>query len=553
MPQFDLSPRWPRFLIPLVLLVAVGVLFAGFELTRRAAGARLAEQAAITAQIRAQALEGVMMTQRAVAATLAEDGLVRAVLRQPEKGGAIMLSRKLERLQGQTGSSVIYLLDRSGQTLSASNWNQPISFVGGDYSMRDYFKEALRDGTALEFAMGRDSLRPGLYISHDVREGGDVLGVLVVKVELGTLEATWGRSADRTWVVDDHGQVVLSSEAGAQFQPLPSARTGIEARVEVPGARGWDLVLTTSRTPATVTGLVTVGALLMAELVVAWYAWRAARIRRRVHARVDADRRRREELEAAVADRTRSLTAEIGERMAAEASLARMQADLVQANKLATLGQVTAGVAHEINQPLATIRLLADNGLALLDDHPDEARDNLRRIVGMTDRIAQITAHLRGFARKATGRVGPVALKDVLEASVLLTASRRRAEGARLIVTGIPNDLRVMAEAVPLEQVLVNLIQNAQEAVTGQPDGVVRVSVRFDQHHVTLTVSDNGPGLAPEVAAQLFTPFVTSKDKGLGLGLVIAKGIARDLGGELTARPPAPGEGAAFILKLVRA
>ncbi|MEF9605182.1 sensor histidine kinase, partial [Paracoccus sp. PXZ] len=177
---------------------------------------------------------------------------------------------------------------------------------------------------------------------------------------------------------------------------------------------------------------------------------------------------------------TRDLTAEMRERRAAEQRLAQLQGEMVQANKLATLGQITAGVAHEVNTPLATIRLLAENGRQMLPSDSPGLDRNLAQISRMTDRIAQITTELRGFARKATGQMGPVPLKEALDAALLLTASRRRAQNIRLTLPEIPPGLRVMAETVRLEQILVNLIQNAQEALEGRTDPEIRIALQDD-------------------------------------------------------------------------
>ncbi|WP_233253518.1 sensor histidine kinase, partial [Paracoccus binzhouensis] len=275
--------------------------------------------------------------------------------------------------------------------------------------------------------------------------------------------------------------------------------------------------------------------------------------RTRAARRAEAERRYRADLERAVEARTRDLTAEMRERRAAEQRLAQLQGEMVQANKLATLGQITAGVAHEVNTPLATIRLLAENGQQLIPPGaPPEVSENLGRILRMSDRIAQITTELRSFARKATGEIGPVPLKEALDAALLLVASRRRAEGIRMVLPQIPPDLAVRGETVRLEQILVNLVQNAQEALSGRPDAELRIALSQRDGMVRLTVSDNGPGLAPDIAATLFTPFATSKPQGLGLGLVISHEIARDFGGSLTAEPPQPGRGASFHLDLPR-
>lgn len=525
-----------------VALLALLVLILTFHLARGAALARLDDQARAAAAARVQALESVLATQRAVATILSDDGLVQSALSDPALSAQDAVSRKLDRLRDETGSTVIYLLDATGLAVAASNWDEVASFVGEDYSFRDYYTRAMAQGTALQFALGSVSHRPGLYLSHDVQADGSVLGVVVVKKEFGALEALWAESPDATHVTDADGQVVISSDAADRFAPLAAEPGMVSVTLPVPAAPGWALRLATSAAPAWQAGALAAGAMLGLQVLLAGLAMRAA-----------TATRYRADLERAVADRTRDLTAEMAERRAAEERLARLQTDLVQANKLATLGQVTAGVAHEVNQPLATIRLLAENGIALMPAAPDETRANLSQIVRMTERIAQITTHLRGFARKATGQTGAVPVAETIEASVLLTASRRRSRGARLVIDPGPPGLQVRAEAVRLEQVLVNLIQNAQDACEASPAPEIRVTAQSVGAQVEITVSDNGPGLTPEVRAQLFTPFATSKPDGLGLGLVIAQDIARDLGGELSADPASPGEGATFRLTLVRA
>ncbi len=537
------EPVPPRRALSRLLIVAtVGALALAFHLGRQAAEARVAEQAEIAALSRVQALESVLATQRAVAAVLADDGVAREALARPSPQAEEAASRKLERLRAETDSTVIYLLDRTGVAVAASNWEETASFVGEDYSFRAYFSEAMREGLALEFALGTVSGRPGLYLSHDLRDAESLLGVVVVKMEFDALEAAWAQDSDATYVTDEAGLVALSSEPSARFAPPPELRGLILARRPVHGAEGWSLTLAASAAPAWRAGLLTAAGALGLSLAL----WALL-------LRVGRARRLRAALERAVEERTRDLTAEMRERRRAEERLERMQADLEQANKLATLGQVTAGIAHEVNQPLATIRLLADNGMALLPGAPEEARENLRGVARMSERIAEIIAHLRGFARKAAGGSGPVSVKEAVEASLLLTASRRRAEGGRLRVEGAAPDLRVRAEAVRLEQILVNLLQNAQDALSGRPDPEIRILVAATPEEVEIAVSDDGPGLSPEMAAQIFTPFATSKSDGLGLGLVISRDIARDLGGDLTADPPRSGAGATFRLRLPRA
>ncbi|WP_028710241.1 sensor histidine kinase [Paracoccus pantotrophus] len=544
---------WRLTLAVAVALALLAAMALTFRLAHGNAARALIERLEISAQSRVQTLESVLAKQRAVATVLSDDAAVLQALAEPSPANVARVSEKLERLQEQTSSAVIYLLDRDGMAIAASNWHDPDSFVGSDYSFRSYFSEALLRGEATQFALGTVSRRPGLYLSHDVPQRGEPLGVIVVKVEFDAMEQGWAQAAETMLVADAAGQVILSSAPQLRFAPLPPIPAGqVSARRAVPGA-GWVLWIHAPGTEAVRAGLLAMGTVGFLFTLLLAGGVSAARARTRAARRMDAERRYRADLERAVEERTRDLTAEMRERRTAEQRLAQLQSEMVQANKLATLGQITAGVAHEVNTPLATIRLLAENGRQMLPAEAPDLDRNLGQILRMTDRIAQITTELRGFARKATGELGPVALKDALDAALLLTASRRRAQDIRLVLPQIPPGLRVMAETVRLEQVLVNLIQNAQEALEGRPEPEIRIALQDDGPVLRLSISDNGPGLSPQIAAQLFTPFATSKPEGLGLGLVISQEIARDFGGSLTAGPQREGQGATFHLDLPKA
>ncbi len=540
----------------LALAVAAAVLAGSFALGWRGALADLhqAQQAAVRSRV--QALETVLSRQRAVSTVLSDDGTVRQALTDPVAANRAAVSQKLDRLRAQTESAVIYLLDARGVAIAASNWDEAQSFVGQDYSFRDYFSQALLRGEATQFALGTVSNRPGLYLSHEVMASRatapGALGVVVVKVEFDRLESNWRQADGLAYVLDGQGQIILSGDPALRFTRPQSGRGMVESRAPVPGTT-WTLVQRSPVAPALYAAGLATGTAGFGLMLLGVAGAFALRARRRAARAAQAERRYRADLERAVAERTRALSDEMRERRAAEERLGRLQSDMVQANKLAALGQITAGVAHEVNQPLATIRLLAENANALLpQDRAPDVAGNLASILSMTDRITRITQQLRGFARKATGDIGPVALADAFEAALLLTASRRETQRIRLELPRIPPDLRVMAETVRLEQILVNLLQNAQEALTDTPDP--KITVVLDAGRIVrITVADNGPGLSPQVAAQLFTPFATSKPNGLGLGLVISQDIARDFGGSLRAADPVPGQGARFILELPRA
>ncbi|MBL0916827.1 MAG: sensor histidine kinase, partial [Sphingopyxis sp.] len=226
--------------------------------------------------------------------------------------------------------------------------------------------------------------------------------------------------------------------------------------------------------------------------------------------------------------------------------------ELAQASRLGTIGQITAGVAHEINQPVAAIRGFAENAGTFLDrGDPAKARDNLGTIVALTERIATIIAELRTFARRSTPSLGPVEIGAVIDGALLLVGDRIREQGVAVERIGDAKGLRCVADRVRLEQILVNLIQNALDALAGRPDPRIRIEAEAGKE-VALIVADNGPGIAAEVADNLFTPFVTGKPEGLGLGLGIARDIAREFGGTLDTAV-SPLSGAAFRLTVRRA
>jgi two-component system C4-dicarboxylate transport sensor histidine kinase DctB len=289
--------------------------------------------------------------------------------------------------------------------------------------------------------------------------------------------------------------------------------------------------------------IVIVGALLL--------LWRA---RERQHLQAAA----RAALETQVAERTaelretnKQLEAESAERARADQRYRAAREELAQASRLGSLGQITAGVAHEINQPVAAIRTFADNARQLID-RGDVARatDNLGRISALTERIGAITGELRSFARKRTPDIGAVEIGSAIESVMLLIGDRVRAAGVTLERTGDPQ-IRVVADRVRLEQVLINLVQNALDALAGQADPRIVVAVEGEGERAFIRVSDTGPGVPAGLRDQLFTPFVTGREEGLGLGLAISRDIARDFGGELTLAET--GEGARFELTLLRA
>ncbi|MBY0299308.1 MAG: sensor histidine kinase, partial [Methylobacterium sp.] len=281
--------------------------------------------------------------------------------------------------------------------------------------------------------------------------------------------------------------------------------------------------------------------------------------RRRIRARLAEEAARREELERRVQERTQALTdanaqlrAEMEERQRAEAERERLGRELAQAGRLAALGQFAASMAHEINQPLAAIRTYADNAAILIRrGRVEDASANFSAIGRLTERIGGLTRQLKGFARRASGRREPVSLGHVVHNALEVVEVRVGAAGVTLDIA-LPDPAPiVLGDGPRLEQVVVNLLQNAIDAVAGRPAPRVAVRVTRAGPKAVLEVSDNGPGIPEEVRGQVFDAFFTTKADGLGLGLAISRGIVEECGGTLAA---GNGEtGAVFRIELVRA
>jgi len=246
------------------------------------------------------------------------------------------------------------------------------------------------------------------------------------------------------------------------------------------------------------------------------------------------------------------LRQEVEERRLTEKQLKKTQADLVQAGKLAALGQMSAALSHEFNQPLAAVKAYAENAGTFLDrDRTEEARDNITRISGMADRMAAISKHLRNFARRPQDKTGPVPMLAVIDDALELMRPRLETAGAVLSYHPPEAEVWVTGGRVRLQQVIVNLIGNALDAMAARTPPELDLSLSLDGARCRLDLRDHGPGLSDEALSQAFDPFFTTKDpgQGLGLGLSISYNIVRDFNGRLSAANHPQG-GAVFTVEL---
>lgn len=269
--------------------------------------------------------------------------------------------------------------------------------------------------------------------------------------------------------------------------------------------------------------------------------------------------RANEELEGKVAERNAELLAanhslqqEIDERIQAAQKLKTMQLELIRTENLAVIGQLSAGIAHELNQPLAALSTLSENALRFFDrgDH-QTVRFNLDRIVHLVERMAVLTGRLRSFARRSSGDVENIEVGRSVDNALAILGHRIAKEETRVIVEPAPTFVVARANAIRFEQILVNLIGNALDATRGATYPKVVITWREEAGRALVEVTDNGVGLTPEMTTKVFEPFFTTKKTGggLGLGLAISADIAHSFGGSLVARGRPEG-GAVFTLDL---
>lgn len=605
--DLDQSMRrtWLVFAGLAVALLVAALLLAG-EYGRSQALEAVDAQSRIDANLKASLLRAVLERQRSTPLVLADDVEVKAALSARSPEALQRLDEKLQALATNTDAAVIYVIGPDGVAVAASNWREPTSFVGNDYAFREYFRMAMRDGKAEHFAMGNVSKRPGLYISRRVQGPNGPIGVVVAKLEFDDVEAEWLASGKPVYVTDRRGIVLITSFPSWRFMttrtiprdrvaairdslqfgdasllPLPfrdiepTSDGSSELRALLPGdserrfLRVETMVPTTSwrlEQLAPLDGAISAATrearLIALALLAPLLALTAFLLRRRqTLALVSArDRVARDELETRVAERTHDLSlardhleTEIADHRRTGEKLQAVQQELVQANRLAILGQVAAGVAHEINQPVATIRAYADNARTFLDRGQQQtAVENLVSIAELTDRVGTITDELRSFARKGRFVAEPTPMRDVIEGAMLLLRSRFAGRMDAIVIDLPENGLRVLGSRIRLEQVLINLLQNALEALGARADAEIRVRCEDSPSGtVSLVVADNGPGIAPHIREDLFTPFNTSKDEGLGLGLAISKEIVADYGGDITV--DTSDKGTVFTVRLKRA
>lgn len=524
-----------------------------------------------------------------------DEPLVEALLNPENSAQLEITNRYLESVNGVIEAADTYLIDKWGTTIAASNWRKERSFVGRNFAFRPYFKQAITGQRSQYYALGSTSGKRGYYYSYPIVYAGGVIGVVVVKMDLSKIEDNWQQPNSVFVASDPNGIVFMSSRNDWLFkslQPLeePTAaevwasrqylNTTIdslgfvgdmslahtEAKQGYPYNKGTLVVssLPLENLKLTIRVLspkqsviwFTMGYLLVLTLVftVLFLVGQLIYHRQQRHRQIERiQQEANQKLEYQVMARTAELQAEIAQRIETEQTLRVTQDELVQAAKLAVLGQMSASISHELNNPLAAIRSFAENGkLFLHKEKYERTEDNLTRISALTDRMANISQQLRSFAKKTSGNeLAQTHLLPVIASAKELMKPAFKSARVTLNTKLIEQDVEVQINTIQLEQVLVNLLTNAIEATKGQENKQVHLSIEKDiqAELVWIYVDDNGTGLGEFIFSQLCEPFLTTKQNGLGLGLSISQQILAGMNGKLSAQNREQG-GARFSICL---
>jgi two-component system C4-dicarboxylate transport sensor histidine kinase DctB len=494
------------------------------------------------------------------------------------------VSLYLKSINLLAGSDNLYVLGATGETLAAADFDQPGTPFGENLSYRPYVSEALSGGRGAFFGVGITSARAGYYLSYALKEGGVTKGVAAVKVNLDSFERAWRDTDSDIILLDERGVTILASRDAWRFRPMAPlspqmhdeisrskpygnheltplgwsfvarfsdgaerviAESGAAYTVsERPINHGlWKLALLDDEAPIRQTALI-IGAMSALACIVALLAIGLVEQRRR-------EIKQRLANQAALQAATDMLEIRVQERTT---ELRAAQDDLVHAGKLAALGQMSAGIVHELNQPLAALQTAADNAVLLVDRGLiGDARGNLTRIGELVRRLGRLTSQLRVFAYKSSGMLDTVAVEHAVAESLKLLAARVKQVEVDL-VTEVDASLRVVADQTRLEQLICNIVANALDAVEDGDRRSILIRATREEGQTArcrIVISNSGPAIASDVLDRMFEPFVTTKPagKGLGLGLMLSNHIARSFGGELRARNLMPC-GAEFVVIL---
>src|SRR6056297_2794552 len=555
-----------RFVFVVLVALAVAVVF----ITNRLLTDRFTESTRNRAELRLVLYSGNLLSElrqnAIVPQLLARDPALILAL---DSGDYSQSTQRLISFLDEIGAASLTLLDRDGRSVAATDRN----LLGKNHRQAPYYVDALRSKDTVFKVLEAETGAYRFTYSRRVESQNQVVGVIVVEVDLAKYERAWSGISDAVLVTDSEGRIILATEprwrglseqearrrepvdsaieraiqATAGWTALPAdAYVRGEAVMRVEGRvafRGWRIASFTTYASVRekVNGFLALEIMGFAILLALafWFLNRKTALRMALFQRESAELR---------ALNVR-LQREIAERERVQENLAVAEQTLAQSSKLAALGEMSAAVSHELNQPLAAMKTyLAGARLLLTRNRPDEALSSFQRIDDLIERMGAITRQLKSSARQSGDTFEPVNLGDALSSALSMMEPQLRQRHVKITRTLPDAPVMVMGDRMRIEQVIINLLRNALDATRTVPDPAIDILLAAGETAV-LTVRDNGVGL--DNIENLFEPFYTTKQpgEGVGLGLAISSGIVNDLGGRLTARNAAAG-GAVFEMQL---
>ena len=561
------SLSW-RVRIALTLLTAVAV--ATVFVTNRYLTDRFTESTRNRAELRLALYSGNLVSE------LRRNAIVPQLLaRDPALIGALnsgdfsQSSQRLISFVDEIGAASLMLLDRDGRTVAATSRER----LGEQHRSAAYFVEALRSNATVFTSQRQEVGSYNFSYSRRIESQGQSIGVIVVEVDLAKFERAWAGISDAVLVTNSEGEIILATEPRWRGQTVESALarepadsaierairatadwTAVpadayfqgEAVMRIEGRipfRGWNMVTFTTYASVrervnAVLALEIMGFAIL--LALAFYA-----LSRKTALRMALFQRESAELRAL----NQRLQREIAERERVQETLAVAEQTLAQSSKLAALGEMSAAVSHELNQPLAAMKTyLAGAKLLMRRNRSEEALAAFSRIDDLIERMGGITRQLKSYARKGQEAFSPVNMGDALASSLSMMEPQLKSRKVKITKILPEERVLVMGDRMRIEQVMINLLRNALDATKTVSDPQLEIILASGET-ATLTVRDNGHGI--EDLDALFEPFYTTKQPGdgVGLGLAISSGIVNDLGGRLLARNAEEG-GAVFEMQL---
>jgi two-component system C4-dicarboxylate transport sensor histidine kinase DctB len=560
------NPVWIRLIILGFFIAAVAVIWQTNDLLTD----RFSETTRNRADVRLALFTGNVMSElqrnSVVPLLLARDP---ALISSLDSSDFSATSQRLISAQNEIGAASIMLLDAAGRVVAATDRTQ----ISTNFAQRPPFVDAVRSKDTVFTVTERESSGYEFSYSRAVVSENRLAGVIVVGVDLSKFERVLTGIADVVAVVDSESTVILSTEPRWRGKTLADALAGTPPATALERALQATSDWTTPSPDAYVGG----EAVIRNEARISFRGWRLvsfttyASIRDKVNAVLALEimgfavllalifyvlsrrARRQSALFRRESVELRQLNArlqrEIAEREKVQKDLAVAEQTLAQSSKLAALGEMSAAVSHELNQPLAAMKTyLAGAQLLLQRRRPEEALSSFQRIDDLIERMGAITRQLKSYARKGGEAFEPVDLRVCLSSALSMMEPTLRTRSVHIERTLPRVAVMVQADRVRLEQVIINLLRNALDATKEVEKPRIEIMLSAGETAM-LAVRDNGHGITD--LDNLFEPFYTTKKpgEGVGLGLAISSGIVKDFGGRLTARN-APGGGAVFEVQL---